>query len=88
MYGIYGANAIDTELQKWKEWTPMVGGMPFPKIAAIDGTDEHLEPECLSNFHKLRERLGFRCFMSKNHEEMDLLYNAYKACVFKPDWKY
>lgn len=81
---ICGANAMDQELEKWKEWTPMVGGMPFPKMA-IDSTEEHPEPEILSSFHKTRERLGYRCFMPKTQEEMDLLYNAYKAGVFVSD---
>lgn len=83
-YGVYGVSAMDPELEKLKVWTPMFGGMPFPTMAIYE-TEEHPEPEELSKYHKTRKSLGYRCFMPKNQEEVDLLYNAYKAKVFVPD---
>ena len=85
-YGVYGVAAMDSALERLKDWTPMIGDMPFPKMAN-DETEEHPEPEALIKLHNALRSLGYRCFMPKNQEEMDLLYDAYKAGVFKPDWE-
>jgi hypothetical protein len=49
---------------------------------AIDATAERPEPKILADYHASRITLGYRCFMPKNKEEMNMLYERYKAGKF------
>jgi hypothetical protein len=54
-------------------------GMPWPSMAV----NCH-EPKMLADLHATREGLGYFCFMPKNQEEMNMLYEHYKVGNFLP----
>lgn len=60
-------------------------GMDKWPSMALDGTSEHPEPQALVDYHKSRNRLGYRFFIPKNEGECKLVYSSYCKGEF-PGW--